>query len=357
MHKPPFLRRKVSGFSLVELLVAAAITLLGLLVITRVFAVYEGWKRTTTGVAQSQEGGLLGAFAIEQDLRNAGLGMIGLRCATINAYNLSATPAEFTLSGMPVTITQNSPAAGSDRINIMYGSSPFGNIAATIQEDMASSSSALAVDNGIGFDRTNLLVVFQESKPCHIVQISDAGLVSGTANVTGPGRSWRLPHEPGGWNSPLTPNVFASFGGYTTGAKVLNLGRLVDHTYYVQGSMLRMEARDPNDASITAYDLIPGVVGLRARYGRDTNNDGVVDFDNRTADLISESLASPSGNTLVAIQFSLIVRSGNWEKNEVSAASIDFWPGETLTLDEDARHYRYRVFQTVVPLKNMLWNN
>jgi hypothetical protein len=28
---------------------------------------------------------------------------------------------------------------------------------------------------------------------------------------------------------------------------------------------------------VTTFDLIPGVIGLRARYGRDTNADGVLD--------------------------------------------------------------------------------
>ena len=367
MHEPQFRRRASSGFSLVELLVAAAITLLGLLVVAQVFAVYEGWKRTTTGVAQTQEGGLLGAFAIEQDLRNAGLGMAGLRCATINAYNSHLpAPHTFELPGMPVTITQNSPAAGSDEIRVMYGSSPFGNVVATLQSAMPLSSSALNVDNGFGFNRFDLMVISQPAQPCSIVQRSDDGQVIGPANVTSPGSSWALQHFTSNsgsslsWNPPLATNIFP-LGGYAQGAKVLNLGNLVDHRYYVQDSVLRIDVREPANvgASFTSYDLIPGVIGLRARYGRDTDDDGAVDvFDNDTADLIAKSLASTSGNTLVAIQFSLIVRSGNWEKAEVSPAAIAYWPGgPELALDDDARHYRYRVFQTVVPLKNMLWNH
>ena len=91
MKRPCVRRQSALGFSLVEVLVAAAIALTGLLVITQVFAAYEGWKRTTTGVAQSQEGGLLGAFTIEKDLRHAGLGMIGLRCAAIKALMTRST--------------------------------------------------------------------------------------------------------------------------------------------------------------------------------------------------------------------------------------------------------------------------
>ena len=363
MNRPTDLRQCARGFSLVEVLVASAITLIGLLVITQVFAAYEGWKRTTTGVAQSQEGGLLGAFSIEKDLRHAGLGMIGLRCATINAYNASATPTSVALNGMPVTITQHTTGNGSDIINVMYSSSPFANIAATLQANAPRSSSVIEVDNGIGFSRGDLIVISQPTNDCSLVQLSQDGQVTGRANVTGPGSTWQLPHEPGNdfpWNPPVDRNIFPDSPavGYVTGAKVLNLGRLLEHTFYVHGDMLRMDERNLVDASRTSFDLIPGVVGLRARYGRDTDNDGALDvFDNDTADVLAKSLAADSGNTLNAVQFALIVRSGKREKAQVSAASIAFWPGETLSLDDEARHYRYRVLQTIVPLKNIIWNN
>jgi hypothetical protein len=39
--------------------------------------------------------------------------------------------------------------------------------------------------------------------------------------------------------------------------------------------------------------------------------------------------ARPAGaNTLVAVQISLIVRSGNWERTEVSPAAIAYWPAD-----------------------------
>lgn len=358
MGKSAFFRRNGSGFSMVELLVATAITLIGLLVITQVFAVYEGWKRTTTGVAQSQEGGLLGAFSIEQDLRNAGFGMIGLGCSTIKAYNANAVPQSFTLSGIPITITSDTSEQGSDSIRILYGSSAFGNVAATVQSDMPDSAAVLHVDHGVGFnDRypkiLDLLVISQPSKGCSIVQVTGPATSAG-ANVTSPGSSWKLPHDSGNsapWNPPESQNIFP-VGGYTVGAKVLNLGQLVDHSFYVEGGTLRMDERDPTDGSVTSYELIPGAVGLRARYGRDTNGDGVLDvFDKDSAALIAAG-----GNTLFALQFGLIVRSGNREKAQVSPASIVYWPGESLDLGAEDRHYRYRVFQTVVPLKNIIWN-
>lgn len=362
MKRPNVLRQRAMGFSLVEVLVAAAIALTGLLVITQVFAAYEGWKRTTTGVAQSQEGGLLGAFTIEKDLRQAGLGMIGLRCAAIKAYNAQATPNTLALAGMPVTIT-HAVGSSSDTVRVTYSSSPFANIAATLQASAPRSSSVVEVDNGIGFARGDLVVISQPPNDCSLVQLSNDAELTGKANVTGPGSSWTLPHVPGDafpWIPDAEQNIFPESPavGYSSGAKVLNLGQVIEHTYYVHGDMLRMDERSLVDASQTSFDLIPGVVGLRARYGRDTDDDGVLDvFDNDTDELLAKSLAAENGNTLNAVQFALIVRSGQREKAQVSGASIAFWPGETLALDDEARHYRYRVLQTIVPLKNIIWNN
>ena len=346
-------RRTAAAFSLVELLVATAITLIGLLVIAQVFAVYEGWKRTTTGVAQTQESGLLGAFAIEQDLRHAGFGMIGLGCPVIGAYNARNASPSISFAGMPITIGKDTPVAGSDRIEILYGDSPFANVAATIQSDLSDSAAVLRVDHGVGFndrypDSLDLLLIKQSTKDCAIVQMSGPAVVDGT-NVTAPGSSWRLPHAAGDtapWNPPEGQNIFP-VGGYTVGATVLNLGQLVNHAYYVADNVLRMDERSPVDGSVTSYDLIPGVVGLRA-----------------------DCLPAGAGcsEATKAVRFGLIVRSGQREKSAVeqsevtrsgSDAYIAYWPGDgapRYALDAEGRHYRYRVFQTIVPLKNIIWN-
>ena len=350
MDKRISLRKRDLGFSLVELLVATAITLISLLIIVQVFSVYDGWKRTTTGTAQSQENGLLAAFSIEKDLRHAGFGMIGLGCPTINAYHAIAGLVPISATGLPVTIIQDDPptpaypAAGTDRINILYSSSPFGNITARLQTDMAHSGVRLVVDNGIGFNQGDMVLISQPPADCSILQLSQ--------DATGAGTSWDLPHGPMPWNPQA--NVPFGYTGGVGGAQVLNLGQLVNRSYYVEANMLRMDERNLVDASLTTFDLIPGVVGLRARYGRDTNSDGVLDvFDNDTA-----ALRAAGANTLVAVQISLIVRSGNWERTEVSPAAIAYWlNGPAVALGPDERHYRYRVFQTVVPLKNMIWNN
>jgi type IV pilus assembly protein PilW len=344
-------QRRIGGFSLVELLVAAAITLIGLLVIAQVFAAYEGWKRTTTGVAQTLEGGLLGAFSIEQDLRHAGFGMFGfemnsssevirLGCSKINAYNANATPQNFTIDAIPVSIetdiaSNSVPAKRSDKIHVLYGTSPLGNVAATLQTDLIDAQSVLNIDNGFGFTSGDLVVISPQAppqQPCSILQITGvAG--PGVPNIYGPGTStsWNLKTNPSPWNPAGSSTIFPA-GGYTKGSKVFNLGQLVDHTFNVKDNMLFLTEIDSVVGPVPSYGLVPGVVGLHAEI-------------------------LPGSNPPVAIRFALIVRSDNWEKEPVSPATIDYWPGgPTFSVNADEQHYRHRVFQTIVPLKNILWN-
>jgi hypothetical protein len=101
------------------------------------------------------------------------------------------------------------------------------------------------------------------------------------------------------------------------------------------------------DGSLTTYDLVSGVVGLRA-----------------------ECLPGPGCNDqTTGVRFGLIVQSANRERDPVDQqevaphnpkvdGSIDFWidDSDPMPITVEDRHYRYRVFSTVVPLKNIVWN-
>ena len=63
------------GFSLVELMVAVVIGLIGTLVMFQVFAVSEAQKRSTTSGGDAQQNGSIALFTIERDLRNTAAGM------------------------------------------------------------------------------------------------------------------------------------------------------------------------------------------------------------------------------------------------------------------------------------------
>lgn len=340
------LHRSESGFSLMEIMVAMVIGMLGILIIMQTFLLFEGQKRTTTGTADAQENALMALFTMERDLRMAGLGLVGLGCTTINAYNANKTPATYSFNAWPVTIAQGDPAAGTDRITLVYSASAFGNIPTTIATAMPSESAILNVNNGDGFVQNDLVLISEPPKPCSIVQASQDGQKTGT--------DWNLQHNPS-W--PYNPPAGAIFpvGGYGAGATLTNMGSMVNHDYFVQNNTLMMLDVNLPAGAANPLALVNGIVAIRAQYGRDTNADGFVDVYDNTAPL--------SATNVVAIRLAVVARSGQFEKDTVSPATLVLWNGGTilnggaLALDAAARLYRYKIYQTTIPLRNILWNN
>lgn len=348
MTPPP-----AQGFSLVELMIAVVIGLLGILVIMSVFLVSEGQKRTTTGGADASENALIALTTVERDMRIGGLGLVGLGCTTVNGYNANLG-GNFSFAPLPVTITQNSPAAGSDRLAIVYSASAFGNLPTTLTGPMASSADVLSAANGDGFSQNDLILISEAPKDCSLIQASADG-----ARV---GSNWTIAHDPGGtalFNPPVATNIFPA-GGYAIGARVTNMGAIVRREYFVQGTSLMM--RDVNLADSAAPPLNPipvveGMIAVRAQYGRDTSvpPDGYID--------VYDSTPPASAAELVTIRIAVVSRSGQLEKTAVSPATLTLWNGGdianggAIALDATAQLYRYKVYQTTIALRNVIWTN
>ena len=340
-------RKCERGLSLVEIMVAVVIGMIGILVIMQVFLVYEGQKRTTTGVAGAQENGLVALFTLERQLRVAGLGLVGLGCTSINAYNENASPQDFTLKPWPASIEKDDPVSGTDKVTILYSGSAYGNIPTTITSPMPDSSAIFNIKNGDGFIQGELVLISEPPKNCSIVQASQNGQKTAT--------TWNLQHNPGGayvYNPPGGHNIFPA-GGYGTGARLTNMGTMVHLEYFVQNDTLMVRDLIQPDSATNPVALVADIIAIRAQYGRDSDNDGYADVFDTT---------DPASQTeVLAVRLAMVARSGQFEKEEVSPATLTLWPGGTvadggaLELDADARHYRYKVYQTTVPLRNVIW--
>lgn len=343
-------RRRSAGFSLVELMVAVVVGLLGILAITSVFLQFEGQKRTTTGSGDAQENALVAMITLERDLRMAGLGLVGLGCATVNGYNAGLAPTAVSFAPLPVSIARDVPAAGSDTLTLVHSASAFGNVPTRLTAPMVTSDDPLSAANGDGFSRGDVILISEGNKDCSLLQASAA--------ATRVGANWTLDHAPSEpYNPPPGTNVFPA-GGYATGAVVTNLGPMVRREYFVQGTSLMMRDRNIADSAVAPLNPLPivdGVIAIRAQYGRDTNADGYIDlFDNT---------APASAAEVVAVRLAVVARSGQLEKTVVSPALLPLWSGGTLAdggavaLDATAQRYRYKVYQTTIPLRNVIWSN
>lgn len=365
---------------MVELLVGMVIALVGTLAIMQVYTVSESSRRATSNMADSQSNGLIGLFSIERDLQQAGAGFNNTRAlgCTISA---SAAPAS-NLNGrtlVPAAIVPAGAAAGSadnvwgipagdagsDMILAAYGSSGAMLEGTPLSAATATTTYRLTSIMGIGLN--DYLLIGQSGVGCALGQV--------TAAVTG--------------SKDVTVNTAAI--GYGTSAYAFHLGsapRFV--AYAVRNGTLTMCDFMLADCTGSASDttvwrpIVNDVVAIVAQYGWDTSSpaDMVIDTFCKSR-LTSGAAACPgadtgmpaAGNTTLtqaqracdwsrtpAIRLALVTRSSQYEKTEVSPASITLWPasgttpttnGATYTVPD--RHYRYKVAYTTVALRNLKW--
>jgi type IV pilus assembly protein PilW len=356
----PLRRRGARGVTLVELLVAMVISLIAVTAIFQVFSVFEGQKRTTMGGGEAQTNGALSLFTLERELRQSGYGVNSpdyLGCNTLGWDETTGTA--FTLRFAPVEITQGAGEA-PDTLTVLYGSSNLLPQSVNLTQTMASDTQPYRVTNRFGFQEGDVVILAETGLNCSVGQASSLPGVAGQLDL--------ILHASGNYTDPATglvmPTRYNKSGGigvvYTFNAKVFNLGSRPSYNIYtVQNGQLAMQQM--LSASSTAPTMIyDGIVQLQAQYGRDTNGDGIIDVFDEFNPVTAADWA-----TILAVRIGVIARSGLYEKTEVTPVGpIKLWPdsavapttvGPIWTPTANDRHYRYKVFHTVVPVRNMIW--
>lgn len=359
------------GLTLIEVMVGMVIGLIGIVIITQVYLVNENFKRSTTSAGGAQVNGAIALYTIERDLRMAGYGIASsdaLGCGQLQYYyngNYS-TPPGGTLPAIvvaPVVITDG--VGGPDTISVLYGNEDERTVPATISKNMASAAADINLDNPTGFsDTPGDLIVASQGGVCTLIQVT-------TVNTS----TLQLVHA-GSGTAPWNP-VAPAFTAYTQGALVYNLGRPTLNIYSISSGSLQLLSRFTGSSSTvvpsynnTPVKLINDIVDLQAQYGKDNgvNNgtvtnasysadDGVVDsYDNVTP------TTAAAWQQVLSIRLGVLARSQNYEKPDppggacAATTVAPTWSGGTFTVPGGIPScYKYRAFETVVPLRNMLW--
>jgi type IV pilus assembly protein PilW len=338
------------GFGIVEMMVAAVVGMLAVAAITAVFWSSEGQKRTITGAADASENGLIALATMERDLRMAGLGLMEIGCTVVNGFNANAGTT-LTFAPAPATITRDVPSAGSDTVEVIYSAAAFANLPTQLASPMGAAGDPLQLMNGQGFAQGHVILLSEGSKPCSLVQAS--------ADATKVGMYWNVVHNPGA-AFPFNNPPAASFppSGYATGAIVVNMGTMARRQYFVDSG--RLMQQDMNQAvgagpPVNPMPVADGIIAIRAEYGRDTDGDGYIN--------VFDATAPTSVRDVIAVKLAVVARSGQMEKTAVSPATLTLWNGGTvqnggaITLDATAQQYRYKVYQTTIPLRNVIWGD
>lgn len=350
------------GFSIIELMVAVAISLIATLVIFETFAVSEGIKRTSTSGGDAQQNGAMSLYMVEREVRMAGYGINNaalLGCKIVAYDEVADEDLEFTLA--PVVIEPGATDKNPDTITILIGDSDLLADPAKLIQAMPSPAATYKVDNRYGFIPGDLVVAVEAGKDCTLAQVTET---PGT-----PGKSDNVIHNSGMYKDPTGKNVPARYnkpGGlgisYSTAGFLYNLGQMPQRNIYrIVDNRLEIERTLVNtDINVVTEQIVQ----MKAEYGKDDGagggvpNDGIVD---------SYSNSAPAGadgwRQVLAMRLAVVARSAQPEKPTEEGGACDIttafpsWAGGNIDVsaDDNWQCYRYRVFETVVPLRNLIW--
>ena len=377
------LRNRQRGFSLVEILVGAAIGLIGIVIIFQTLALTESRRRTTGAGSDTQLSGALALYTLERDLRLAGFGFSTapeLGCTVEATGPATATPpaparGAFNFPLLPVQIVQGA-AGAPDTLNVLWGNSPLFVNLQYFPASTATATTKVTQSSHAGLRPGDLVIAAGQVAGvtrCSLLEITATGADSKTITHT-PGANYT--NAAGAavtakYSSGASPPVFAA------GGSLYNLGATPRRNIWsLSGSSLTVREDIANTAAISVADSI---IDFQAEYGFD-NNFGISPTPNLvwtgTDPVFSTKPAVLSDwRKLRAIRVALLSRSGEYEKTAVTPIA-PVWIGNTTatagsnpfvmrnvdgTVDTNPagpnnwRNYRYRVHEAVIPLRNVIW--
>lgn len=374
-HRPAnHLRAQQAGFSLVELLVAMLIGLITVVVVAQVMLMTESRKRTATSGSDANVTDSMALFTIERDARNAGFGMGGaaaLGCP-IRAKFGNNTTITYTLA--PVIITQGDSGA-PDTISFAASAKDGVPLPVTVTVDHPQTATNFFVQSDLGINQGDIMIAVPppgSTDWCSVFQVTNDTSTGGSGGG-GQGQNQVL-HTAGlsPWNQAGGQTIFPD-AGYPQGSTLINMGAMSMRAYSIANNSLRLTWLDTTDGTNKTRDLYPDVIQLQAEYGLD-------DLSTPAIQITSWTTTTPTTpaqwQAVKAIRLAVVARSNVYEKTVVTHAGSGStfsecrashpravcWAGGPINQlnannpgTDDWQHYRYRVYENVIPLRNVIW--
>lgn len=377
MHTQPDQR----GFGLIEVMVAMVIGMLASIVIFQVSSVSERQKRTTTGSADAQTNAAFALYAIERDAKMAGFGLEAdtlAGCKKIYSYFNDGSiegEVEAYKSQRPAAISlTNGAGNASDTIQIVYYSNPSDDnfvipSSATLESALTAPGNDIIVNGTSGCVKGGLALLQQvkedEEYKCTVVQVTDINY--GTSTIK---------HDAGGpptYNPSVAYMTANTWPTYKKG-DVLRCGVSVSPTMRTYQLNATNELTVNDSATVVGVQSIAGnIVALQAQYGvADAGSTAVNRADqwtDATGNWAQGTLTIEGGNgkRIKALRVAVVARSSEYEKPEGNACTtttsdmVDNWSTwadlSAVKNLPDWQCYRYKVVETVIPLRNVIWAN
>lgn len=367
-------RRGQKGFSLVEILVGLVIGLLAMLAIFQTLALFESQRRTTSAGADMQQNGLSALYTLEQDIRLGGYGLIdngSMPCFNVNAYG----SPQSVFQSIPIQIKDG--GTGSDTLVTARLDSDTGGVAAgggraQLAAAVSAIPASITVDTNEGVHNGDYIMLSETGLDCSLLEVTG---LSGTTTVN----VQAVANAAASSGSPTFPNYNGnSASPYGIVVDIGQSAPFVTSTYSVSsdGNLVQ------SDNGGTTQPVVANIVNVQAQYGVAPAGSQSI---NCWTDATGSKCAPSSGDwanptsadfeRVKAIRIAVVARSELKEKPSSGTAcnatqtAPAAWPSAglpagssnppTITLSSDTNWqcYRYRVYSTIVPLRNVIWGN
>jgi len=369
MNKAHLTSKRHRGFTLIELMVAMLLGLITTLIIAEVMLKSEGNRRTTTDGSDAQLNGAMALYTMQRDITMAGYGIIStntvLGCEVRGKYGNNAAHS-FTLA--PVVITAGASGDVSDSITVLRSGSNGYAVPIVTTGTHANTDTFFNVQSTLGVSLGDLMLampVAPDSTHWCTMFTVNAGATSSLTATTIPNETATTSWSPAATNMPTS---------YASGSMLAKISQLVYRRFSVSSNDL-VSTDLITDTDGTATNTIgPQIVLLKAYYGKDINADGAVDtYDTTTPTTTAGWLQ------IKTIRIAVVARSAQREKDAVTTTNPLWDVGKATSVinasacgaskcmpleihpasgaDTEWQHYRYKVYDTVIPLRNMLWTS
>jgi type IV pilus assembly protein PilW len=377
-----------AGFSLIETMVGIVIGLIAILVIYQVLSTAEGIKRNTTGSGDAQQSGLLSTFTMSLQFANAGsnLSANGLELEACPYYAgvvddlfSNADANAKMLRPVPVLIKAGSADDTSDEFFVNYGVSQrvVTPVSFATTPTSFAPSADFTVQSPLGFKQGDVVMLIQGasgSGRCALSVVTapptDSASGSGFKTIT-----HSVPIED-------------SNADYASDSQLLNLGPLprrvrfnIDATNNSLQTKDLLDIREDGAHDSPAVPIASNIINMKVQYGIGDPDTGHlqkwVKADNSSGEDWSPAAVLAmdhfSLSRIVAIRIGLVVQSEAYDKDPYPASGGKFEytlfaecgsvpcpdpidvtipvVGPSLT-----GNFRYRVLETVIPIRNAVWN-
>jgi type IV pilus assembly protein PilW len=338
-------RFQQAGFSLVEIMVGLVIGMLSILVVLRVLTIYDAQRRTTVGAADSQVNGNIAFYTVTRNLQMAGYGIAG--DSKFDSYSMSKclnlAYKDISVSGIKPVVVANGV---SDTVTVRWGTALTGGSLVTINQDPVGNNVPVLSNFGCEKDK-NVYIGLEGACAMSKIDPDPAAVFT-----DGTGQDWIT----------LKDDQAMQKGVAIKGARLACLGQWNEVEYSIKDNTLYGNAEP----------IVPEIVNIQAQYGisdsRTSNNvtawvDPVGAWANPTNDDL---------NRIKAVRIAFVARDPLKNAEVISSAcsSLDTpspsglcaWAGTggspapkiDLSADPMWDHYRYQVFEAVIPIRNVI---